>query len=66
MQKKHYIAKYNRVWQNKKTGVLHGNSVTLNGNERITDYIEIPKPPIQQLVKAKKTRGNKKDGRDET
>lgn len=38
-----YMAKYNKVWQHIKTKQVYGNQIELKGNEKISDYKEIPK-----------------------
>lgn len=40
---KKYLAKYNKVWQNIKTGKIHGNELELKDSEKLTDYKEILK-----------------------
>lgn len=40
----HYVAKYNHVWKNLRTGEMHGNSIALTGKEKITDFKEVYKP----------------------
>jgi len=39
-----YLARYNRVWENVKTGKAIGNELTLGAGESLTDYRQIPKP----------------------
>ena len=44
MEKQSYVSRFNRVWQNIKTGEIFGNTLKLKDNEKITSYREIPKP----------------------
>lgn len=36
-----YLAKWNKVWKNRRTGIIHGNKIKLKENENIMDYMEV-------------------------
>jgi len=51
-----YLAKYNKVWQNIRSGGILGNKLTLNPGEKITDYRQIIKKEACACKSAKKTK----------
>ena len=45
-----YLAKYNRVWRNRKTGALLGQELTLPKGESLIDYEQVPEPAKKKAV----------------
>lgn len=54
-----FLARYNKTWQNIKTGQIVGEKLTLKGKEKLTDYrqvskkIDSPKETAEPQTKSK-------------
>lgn len=58
-QEKFYLARYGRVWRNKKTKKVTGDKLTLAENETLAMYEQISKPKDEEKPKEKDDKATK-------